>query len=85
MLFHQDELKRLLESMAKLIQMDFIIKDTSVRGYLTNPTAKPDFTLQNGSITTWSSVVGVFEVKASLVNDMDNYEGAFGQVINFSN
>lgn len=79
---NQDEVHRLFVSLAKLIQMDFKIKDTSGKGYLMNPLAKPDFTLLNGSITTWSVVVGVFEVKPFLVNSADYYEGAFGQVIN---
>jgi hypothetical protein len=72
---------QLLQHLKEVYSLPLSIHDTSTSG-LTMPYAKIDITITPATIVvpTWSDVVSLFELKASLHNKTD-YETAVGQVL----
>ena len=83
--YDEDDLQhmmcKLLDCLSMAIKMDFIVRDTHLRGFLFNPAAKPDFTLLSTSTVTWSYVVGFIELKDFLAKGGGRHEDAVGQLM----
>ncbi|KAJ3332900.1 DCN1-like protein 2 [Blyttiomyces sp. JEL0837] len=73
-------LRQLFEIVTTVCQLEVTVKDTSVSDSLKDPPGKIDFSVLEHSMSLWSELIAVMEVKVSL-NSSNNYFTAAGQVI----